>query len=203
MIYDITQPLFECDVFPGDPSPKKDIILRIEKGDVCNLTGFSMCAHNGTHIDAPFHFYKDGEGVDQIGLNRFIGPAFVVSHEGNVTAKDAKDILDKAARALPKSKDKILIKGKATVTLEAAEVFAASGIDLIGNESQTVGPEDGPMAVHLTLLGAKVVLLEGIRLESVPDGVYYLNCAPLNLTDTDGAPCRAVLIDLGELSDIG
>ena len=67
---------------------------------------------------------------------------------------------------------------------------------MIGNESQTVGPEDGPMAVHLVLLGAEVVLLEGIKLSAVPDGVYVLNCAPLNLTDTDGAPCRAILMDL-------
>lgn len=52
------------------------------------------------------------------------------------------------------------------------------------------------MAVHLILLGAEVVLLEGIRLGSVPDGAYLLNCAPLNLTDCDGAPCRAVLMEL-------
>ena len=53
------------------------------------------------------------------------------------------------------------------------------------------------MKVHLVLLGAEVVLLEGIRLTAVPDGAYFLNCAPLNLTDTDGAPCRATLMDLG------
>lgn len=51
------------------------------------------------------------------------------------------------------------------------------------------------MAVHQVLLGAGVVLLEGIRLEKVKDGAYYLNCAPLKLTGADGAPCRAVLID--------
>ena len=53
MIYDITQPLFECEVFPGDPRPEKKVVLRIENGDACNLTAFSMCAHNGTHVDAP------------------------------------------------------------------------------------------------------------------------------------------------------
>ena len=90
---------------------------------------------------------------------------------------------------------KILIKGAAVVTLEAAKVFAEAGADLIGNESQTVGPENAPKAVHLVLLGAEVVLLEGIRLGAVPEGAYLLNCAPLNLTDTDGAPCRAVLMD--------
>ena len=195
MIYDISQPLFECEVFPGDPKPEKKEFLRIEKGDICNLTGFSLCAHNGTHVDAPFHFFKDGKGIDRVGLEKFIGPAYVVGHEGDVTAKDAKKMLESAKRAHEDAWKKILIKGKAVVTLEAAGVFAEAGVDLVGNESQTVGPEDGPMAVHLVLLGAEVVLLEGIRLAQVPEGAYLLHCAPLNLTDTDGAPCRATLMD--------
>lgn len=196
MIFDITQPLFECEVFPGDSKPVKKAALRMENGDVCNLTEFSMCAHNGTHVDAPFHFYKDGKGIDKIELEKFIGPAFVKGHEGDVTKADAQKILEEAGRLNPQAQKRILIKGKATVTLEAAKVFAEAGIFLVGNESQTVGPENAPMAVHLVLLGAEVVLLEGIRLAAVPDGVYFLNCAPLNLTDTDGAPCRATLMDL-------
>ena len=104
-------------------------------------------------------------------------------------------MLSAAAKAHAGAEKKILIKGAATVTLEAAKVFAEAGVDLVGNESQTVGPEDAPMAVHLVLLGAEVVLLEGIRLGEVPDGVYLLNCAPLNLSGADGSPCRAVLMD--------
>ena len=110
--------------------------------------------------------------------------------------EDAKQILERAGKADPRAWKKILMKGKATITSEAAAVFADAGIDLIGNESQTVGPEEAPMAVHLTLLRREIVLLEGIRLAHVPDGVYLLNCAPLNLTGTDGSPCRAVLMDM-------
>ncbi|MCQ2983219.1 MAG: cyclase family protein [Treponemataceae bacterium] len=196
MIYDITQPLFECVVFPGDPVPEKKAVLRIENGDICNLTAISLCAHNGTHVDAPYHFYSDGKGIDKVSLEKFIGRAYVVTHNGLVSADDAERILKDAAKADAESARKILLKGKATVTLEAAKVFAAAGLDLIGNESQTVGPEDAPKAVHLVLLKEEVVLLEGIRLAHVPDGVYLLNCAPLNLTDTDGAPCRATLMTL-------
>ena len=60
MIYDITQELFSCKVFPGDPAPACDVLGEIAKGDTCNLTAFSMCSHNGTHIDAPAHFLKKG-----------------------------------------------------------------------------------------------------------------------------------------------
>lgn len=196
MIYDITQPLFECAVFPGDPSPERTVVLSLENGDICNLTSLSMCTHNGTHVDAPLHFIKGGKGIDRVPLEKFIGAAYVASHEGDVTAQDAADILARAKAARAGSERRILIKGRATVTAEAARVFADAGIDLLGNESQTVGPENAPMEVHLILLGAEVVLLEGIRLGAVPDGAYMLNCAPLNLTDTDGAPCRAVLLQL-------
>ena len=195
MIYDISQPLFECEVFPCDPKPEKRAVRRIEKGDLYNLTDISLCVHNGTHVDAPFHFIKDGKGIDRIKLGKFIGPAYVKSHNGDVTEQDARDILDRAAAAHKEAWKKILIKGSAVVTLEAAKVFAEAEIDLIGNESQTVGPMNAPMAVHLVLLGKEVVLLEGIRLSEVPDGVYFLNCAPLNLTNADGSPCRATLMD--------
>lgn len=84
--------------------------------------------------------------------------------------------------------------GDGEVSAEAAKVFAESNILLLGNESQTVGPENAPMEVHLILLRAGTVLLEGIRLAEVSEGVYFLNAAPLNLSGADGSPCRAILI---------
>lgn len=192
-IYDISQPVFSCVVFPGDPAPQKEVILKIPEGAVCNLTAFSMCAHNGTHVDAPYHFYDEGKRIGDMPLDTWIGPAYVTEHDGDVSAEDAREILARAGEG----KDRILIKGKAVVTAEAAQVFAEAKIKLVGNESQTVGPENAPKQVHLILLGAGIGLLEGIRLGDVPEGVYLLNAAPLNLGDVDGAPCRAVLICQG------
>lgn len=200
-IHDISQEVFTCVVYPGDPAPGKDVLLRIARGDVCNLTAFHMCAHNGTHIDAPFHFFDEGRTVDTLSLEPFIGAAYVTVHEGVVTAEDAQGILLRAQQADSHAWKRILIKGKAEVSLDAAKVFASSGILLLGNESQTVGPEDGPMAVHKVLLGVGVVLLEGIRLAAVSEGAYFLNAAPLNLSGADGAPCRAVLIETSRLPE--
>jgi len=194
-IYDISQEVFVCRVYPGDPPPKKTVLSSMEKGDLYNLTEFSMCAHNGTHIDAPFHFIKDGKTVDSMDLSIFVGMAYVAEHSGVITADDAVRMIEKATAQNAEAAKRILIKGDAEVSAEAAQVFAASKILLLGNESQTVGPENAPMAVHKILLSADVVLLEGIRLSSVSEGVYFLNAAPLNLSGTDGSPCRAVLID--------
>ena len=188
-IYDISQEVFSCAVYPGDPSPEKQTVYSTQSGDLYNLTSFSMCAHNGTHIDAPFHFLHRGKTVDQMDLTHFVGDCYVARQEGDVNAADAEAILRKAAGA-----ERILIAGKATVTAEAAEVFAAGNIKLLGNEGQTVGPEDAPMQVHLILLRRELALLEGIVLTGVPEGRYFLSAAPLNLGGADGAPCRAYLL---------
>ena len=195
-IYDISQEVFDCVVFPGDPAPIRERITTMEEGALYNLTAFSMCAHNGTHIDAPYHFIKDGKTVEELSLSKTVGMAYVAQESGLLSANDAQRILGCAAKAHPEAGKKILIGGKATVGEDAARVFAEAGIDLLGNESQTVGPEDAPMQVHLTLLSREVVLLEGIRLGDVPEGVYLLCAAPLALGGSDGAPCRAILIDL-------
>jgi arylformamidase len=151
-----------------------------------------MCAHNGTHVDAPLHFISGGKSIDRTELDRFIGYAYVAAHEGPVLAEDAERIL-RAARDAGAA-ERILVKGKAVMTAEAAKVFAAGGIRLFGNESQTVGPEDAPKEVHLIMLGAEIVLLEGIRLAEAEEGVWLLHAAPLNLGGAEGAPCRATLI---------
>lgn len=144
-VYDISQEVFSCEVYPGDPIPEKNVLKSMQKGEVYNLTAFSMCAHNGTHIDAPFHFIRDGKTVDEICLEAFVGMAYVAEHNGIVTGNDATEIIEKAKK---RSSD--------------------------------------------------VVLLEGIRLSEVSEGVYFLNAAPLNLSGADGSPCRAVLIDVDE-----
>ena len=195
-IYDIAQEVFGCAVYPGDPSPEREIKLSISDGAVCNLTALHMCAHNGTHVDAPYHFINDGKTIDQVDMERFVGYAYVAEHEGDVTKEDAKRILSEANACDPEAAKRILVKGDSTMTAEAAKVFADAGILLYGNESQTVGPLVTPMEVHLIMLGAEIVLLEGIRLSAVPVGKYLLNAAPINLGGADGAPCRPVLLEL-------
>ena len=195
-VFDISQEVFTCNVFPGDPSPEREIKLKISDGAVCNLTAFNMCAHNGTHVDAPYHFIDNAKTIDEVDLDKFIGYAYVFEHEGDVTKEDAEAMIRKAKSTDERAAERILVKGKATVTKEAAEVFAAEKIKLFGNESQTVGPENAPMEVHLIMLGAEIVLLEGIRLEGIEEGVYILNAAPINLGGSDGAPCRATLMKL-------
>lgn len=194
-IYDISQEVFSCAVFPGDIPPERVEIEKIEEGSICNLTGIKMCAHNGTHVDAPYHFYKDGKTIDEIAMEKFVGKCYVSFVDGDVTAIIAEEMIKKVKSTDEEAAKRLLIGGNVCVTIEAAKVFAENNIYLVGNESQTVGPLEGPAQVHYELLKAEIVLLEGIRLEGIKEGVYLLNAAPINLGGADGAPCRAILVE--------
>ena len=192
MVFDISQEVFSCRVYPGHQHPSKEQLCSLEQGDVCNLTAFSMCAHNGTHVDAPTHFIKNGKTIDQIELDACVGDCYVVRREGDLTAENVHEILEQAR--MHDAAERILIVGNAVVTVEAAQAFARERTKLVGIESQAFGAADTSVEVHRILLGAEVVLLEGLVLEQVPEGKYLLSAVPLNLGGCEGAPCRAVLI---------
>ena len=192
MIIDISQEILSCQVYPGDTTPSAHKMMDMAKGDLYNLTNLSMCAHNGTHIDAPRHFIKDGKTVDMLPLSCFVGHCFVAHHSGQMSASDAVEIMAQAQKA--KAMHRILIAGDSVVTPQAAEVFAENKILLLGVESQSVGPVNAPMAVHKILLSQEIVLLEGLVLKNIPQGRYFLSAQPLNIAGAEGAPCRAILI---------
>ena len=107
-VYDISQELFGCAVYPGDPVPCREMLSSMAEGALYNLTALSLCAHNGTHIDAPYHFIADGKTVDQLPLEIFVGSVFVAEHQGEVTASDAARILERAKQA--DAQKRILLK---------------------------------------------------------------------------------------------
>lgn len=192
MIIDISQEVFSCAVYPGDPKPRLQRLSDMADGALYNLSSFSMCAHNGTHIDAPAHFFADGKTVEQIDLTACCGRCFVCHHAGDLPGDTAAEIL--AAARQHGCQQRILLADDCVVGTAAAEVFVRGGVRLIGVDSQSVGPADTPMAVHKLLLSAGVVLLEGLVLSHVGDGCYTLYAAPLNLGGCEGAPCRAILM---------
>lgn len=185
-IYDITQELFGGKVYPGDPSPEFERVLKISEGAVCNLTRMTLSVHNGTHLDAPYHFYEDGKTVEQLELHRCVGPCSVVDLAGR-SEEELEQILSGC-------RERLLIKGDTTITLELAKLINQHHIELVGVEGQSVGPIEAPKEVHLELLKEEVVILEGLVLKDIPEGEYFLSAAPLKLGGCDGAPCRAILL---------
>ena len=177
LIYDITQDLAACRVYPGDPHPKMTRLKSFEQGDQSTVTQLSMQVHAGTHIDAPIHRVRGGKGINELSLAACIGPCEVIdyAHKDALRESEAKRILLKNCQEIDEETARILV--------EKQVVFAA-----------VEGPSVGNRAVHSILLENEVVVLEGAVLQNVPEGTYKLYAPPIVLGNSDGAPCRAVLI---------
>ncbi len=187
-IYDISQELLNCNVFPGDKKPQGTQVSHIAQGSLYNLTNIAMCVHNGTHVDSPYHFIDNGKTIDELDLNKCIGLATVVEANGELTQMHIKELMSN-------SEKRLLIKGDITISLEAAIEMNNQGINLIGVEGLTVGPMNTPLPIHVELLSKEVVIIEGLRLSHVPCGNYFLFSAPLNIAGADGSPCRSILVE--------
>jgi arylformamidase len=210
-IYDITVPISnELPVYPGDPEIRITRVMSLEAGDVARVSHLSFSTHIGTHIDPPYHFIRDGAPLDQVPLEVFIGPARVVD-AGDVASIDAALLstfdLDGASRILFKTGNSRFWREsgefqKDFVYLEtdAARLLVARGVKLVGIDYLSIEKFDFDQpTTHWTLLGAGVVIVEGLDLSEVAPGDYELICLPLKIKDGDGGPARVVLRELTTL----
>ncbi|MCM1038063.1 MAG: cyclase family protein [Ruminococcus sp.] len=188
MIYDITKELFTTEVYPGDPVPKIERVSSLDQ-DVCQLSEITIGSHSGTHLDAPAHFCVGGKDVSEIPLEKCAGKCRIISHNGTVR----KEQIDQWTMD---GMDKILIHGDVVIHADSAEYMAEKKINCLGVEMGTVAYGDDQIPVHKILLGAEIVIIEGLTLEQVPDGIYFLSAAPLKMQGSDGSPVRAFVYTL-------
>ena len=188
-IFDISPNILEAPVYPGDPKPRLEALEKIESGAQYNLSRLEMCCHTGAHIDAPLHYFDDGESVGKLPVSAFCGPCCVREASGPVTAQWVE-------RSLPWNCKRLIIKcaGSGYLMDNAVYEICRFDIKLIGIDSLSVGSPENEGAVHRELLNNGIALLEGIDLSGVPAGDYFLFAAPLNIACAEAAPCRALLI---------
>jgi arylformamidase len=208
-IYDATVPISEfLPVWPGEPRVQIEPLSRIAKGDPANVSALHMSCHSGTHVDAPYHF-DHGITVDKLPLDLLIGPAFLAEvHDlvGNII-----EVFDLARLHFPPDTTRLLIKSSNSyfwedklndfesnfvhLTYQTAEWLVKRGIRLVGVDylsAEGYGGKD--YRVHHTLLGAGVIIVEGLDLSRIPEGPCQLVCLPLKVQDGDGAPARVLVI---------
>lgn len=208
-LYDISLPISDnLPVWPGDPRVILEMTSSIAGGDQCNITNIQMGVHTGTHIDAPYHFLKDGVSTDAIPIETFIGPCLVVEIDSEVLI-EKKDL----QRYNMNGYSRILIKTRnskmwANNIGSFEKNFVALGIDaaqyLVEMKSILVGIDylsiesfhSEGSTVHKLLLRNNISILEGLNLSGVKAGVYELICMPLKLQNCEGAPARALLRDI-------
>ncbi len=204
MLYDISLPVTSQTVtFPGDPTIRFHPALRLERGEVVNLTAMEMCVHTGTHFDAPWHFLDQGARSDQVPLDAFLGPALVIEIP-EVTAVGRAELerfpLEGVQRVLLKTRNSALLHDSVFhedftyLTKDGAEYLVTCGLRLVGIDYFSIDRFRSPdFPAHHALLGAGVVIVEAVDLSAVPPGSYELLCLPMKLVGLDGAPVRAVL----------
>ncbi len=192
VILDISRPLSQATpVWPGDPPVIVEPVARVEDGDPA-VSRLALGTHTGTHVDPPAHFLPGTATVDALPLDVLMGPA-VVAHFDSAPIDGAA----LESMAFPEDAARVLLKTGAdagAVTPDGARWLVERGVRLVGADTLSIEPETEEYPVHRILLGAGVVIVEGLDLAAVAPGSYELVCLPLRIVGGDGAPARAVLI---------
>lgn len=207
-IYDISLTLSpNLPVWPGDPAFQVEKVAEIGKDSDADVSALWMSAHTGTHVDAPAHFIAGAATVESLDLSVLVGSALVVSIPGEVSRIDAETIEDLLQAAPP---PRVLFKTRnsrlweqqvasfkqdfVAIDVSGAKALLERGVRLVGVDYLSVAPFREGKPTHRILLGAGVVLLEGLDLSAVAPGQYDLYCLPLKIAKAEGAPARAILV---------
>jgi arylformamidase len=203
-LIDVTVPLSAgVPTFPGDPRYAMEFVHKMSEGKPYNVAHLSLGAHSGTHVDAPYHFLAHGATVEQLPLPVLMGRARVVavSARQGITREELAEVVQPDdVRILLKTRNSgrlltdAFMEDFVHLTAGAAEYLVHAGVKLVGIDYLSVekfGSTDFP--VHHTLLGAGVVIVEGLDLTDAEPGEYDMACLPLRLVGADGSPARVVL----------
>jgi arylformamidase len=205
-IYDISVPIRSGGIiYPGNPEIDVTLQQAVARGAGANVSLIRFGSHTGTHADAARHFFDDGQPVDQIPLNRLIGPALLLSFPDNLRSVAAADLqahdLKGHTRILLRTRNSALLSQKefasdyTYLAPDGAEYLVDKGVELVGIDYLSIEQfHSGHHRTHRTLLAKSVVILEGLDLSKPAAGEYQLICLPLRIEGCDGAPARAVLM---------
>ena len=190
--------------WPDNPPVEIERVFDIERGDVANVSKMSLGSHTGTHMDAPLHFVRDGQGLDQMPLDATIGRARVIEVHDPESVKpeeiepygvrEGERILFKTRNSARAWHENAFMEDFVYVSREAARYLAAQHARAVGIDYLSVGGfrKDG-VETHRALLEAGIWVIEGLDMSEVEPGEYDLVCLPLKVEHGDGAPARAIL----------
>lgn len=206
-IYDLSIDISENTVvWKTDPKVKFKQVKSISKGDSANISEIKMGTHTGTHIDAPLHFINSKKSIDKIKPAKLLGKVSVIQilSKKIIEPEDLKNkiLLEKV---IFKTDNSLLWKKNLTefqhnysaISSRTAKFLIKNKIHLAGIDYLSIGltGKDSHLT-HKLLLKNNIVIVEGLNLSEVKEGIYNIVCAPLKLKGLDGAPTRVFLIEL-------
>ena len=205
IIHDISWPISkDTTAYKDKKTINFQTVKTFEKDGFYEST-IAMSAHSGTHIDAPLHFQKDGATIDQLDLFQVIGKCKVFDmsmvtdgitqdHLENLDIQAHDIILFKTSNSASQPTDKfnpqfIFLEVSGAHYLVQRNIKAV-GIDYLGIERGQAGH-----LTHNLLFKHNITIIEGLRLQGIKQGSYFLCCLPLATVGLEAAPARAVLIE--------
>ncbi len=202
-IFDISMKVsHDMPVYKGKASKRP--VLKVESDfstGAAYETRLEMNMHTGTHIDMPLHFLKNGRTIDTLELDKVVTRCKVFDFketEDRITQEhlQEKDIEDGDFILLKTRNSYLDILEKEFIYLDktGADYLKGKGIIGVGIDSLGIERSQPEHETHKILLGAGIIILEGLRLKDVDEGEYILYAAPINVAGAEAAPVRAVLI---------
>lgn len=195
-------------VWPGQGKPSIKTKNSPDSDSV--FTKISLISHNGTHIDAPRHFFKSGRTIDKIEPEKLVGNCKVIDLTSFFNAGGPAEIgWAHFEQAKVRKGDKLLLKTGnfkfyetkkfsnkyISLSADAAKNLVKRQISLIGIDYYGLEKQNNvDHPVHKALLKEGIVIVEGLNLKNIPNGEYLLVCAPLKLEGADASPARVFLI---------
>jgi len=190
-LIDISRELLSAPVYPGDCAPSVTRVTDVNLGDAATVSELHTSLHNGTHLDAPCHFFQGGDDVTAAyPLDTLCGECYVAEADGTLTGEQMERLLARRVGI-----ERLLLKGTVTLSESAAFALCDAGVKLIGVESTSVADGGDTAVVHRKLLSEPIAILENLDLSAAHEGWYLLFAAPLKIKGADGAPVRALLLE--------
>lgn len=212
-IIDLTHPLDPTTpVFPDYPPVEVAILEAVGVSTpvgrrALNSSQVTVGLHCGTHVDAPTHFYNARPTIEQVALEKCVGPALLIDLTPKTLPSqsviDVADLVDYAEQLQAAGKlvlktgwaqrwgDPAYFTDHPVITGEAAQFLVDCGVHLVGVDTPSV--DRPPFAAHLVLLGNNVVILENLtNLDAIATPLFQLIALPLKLTGREASPVRAI-----------
>ena len=204
-IIDLTMPLDEnTPIFPGDEEPEFLQTGTIAK-EGFNMKSIKISSHTGTHMDAPSHMLDEGATLDEYSIDRFIGEAVVI--DARKTGEGNEIIVSEKELAVIRKNDIVLFwtghtekagtsgffRDNPVISEKIARQLAAKGVKMVGIDSFT--PDNEPYESHKILFEGNIPIVENlVNLDKLKGKIFTCYILPLNITEADGAPCRAIAV---------
>lgn len=193
-------------VYPGDDQLGVDPLCDITDECPCRITKLGWTTHFLTHVDPPAHFFANGATLDEIPLQRFFVDVHVIEVKGDSVVCDDLDglILRPGDSVLFKTRNSLRNYGESAfdenhvyISEAAARKMAELQLNLVGLDYISIDQfGNSAYPAHRALLGANIIVLEGLALGEVESGKYRLSALPLKIQKGDGSPVRAILFPL-------